>query len=284
MTSETIRTVTTPYPVGQTADQRREHYEIEKELAARLRQANREERRRLYHVVYDERLRRIPSHPLLTKAQDPVAREQAAMPQIRLVLSFLEPQSVFLEVGPGDCAVSLAVANYARHVFAVDVSDGLIQSQDRPSNFEFLFSDGISVPVPPASVNFAYSNQVMEHLHAEDGLDQLRNIYKALVPGGAYLCVTPNRLSGPWDVSRGFDHEATGLHLKEYTIAELAQHLKLAGFARVYALVSYHGWLLSPLLPTVLFAAVERLLSWLPASLRRLLAGVLTAVKVIGYK
>lgn len=268
-----------------TVDQLREHYEIEKELAARLRQAGSQaERRGLYHVVYDERLRRIPAHPLLTQAQDRAAADRAAAPQVRLVLSFLKPGAVFLEVGAGDCTVAFEVARRARQVYAVDVSDGLIQLATRPANFEFCFSDGISVPVPPGHVNLAYSNQVMEHLHPDDAYDHLRNIHTALEPGGAYLCVTPNRLSGPWDISREFDEEATGLHLKEYTVGELVERFLAAGFSRVRALVSYHGRVLSPALPTSPMVSVERGLARLPAAVRRRLAMALTAVKVIGYK
>lgn len=48
-----------------TRNQVREHYEIEKELAARLRNASREERRHLYSSLYDDLLRRIPHHPML---------------------------------------------------------------------------------------------------------------------------------------------------------------------------------------------------------------------------
>lgn len=282
MASETI--ITNSLPIARTAAQKREHYEIEKELAMRLRRATKVERRNLYHTVYDERLQRIPSHPLLTQAQDPAAQARAGAPQLRLVSSFLRPNLVFLEIGPGDCKVSLAMTKYARQVFAVDVSDGLIQTKERPANFEFLFSDGISVPVPPGTVDLAYSNQVMEHLHAEDGLEQLRNVYAALAPGGAYICVTPNRLSGPWDISRGFDDEPTGLHLKEYTVAELAEQFYAAGFAQVYAFLSYHGQVLTPLLPIRPFATLEEGLAALPISLRRKLANGLTAVKVIGYK
>lgn len=277
------QTATLPIRPTRTESQLREHYEIEKELALRLRTASQAERRNLYHSVYDERLRRIPAHPLLTKAQDASARDRAAAPQIKLIETFLQPSDVFLEIGPGDCSVALALTRRARQVYAVDVSDGLILVPERPANFEFKFSDGISVPVPPHSINLAYSNQVMEHLHWEDGLEQLRNIRAALVPGGAYICVTPNRLSGPWDISRGFDEEATGLHLKEYTIGELAAHLRAAGFNRVYAFASYHGQLLTPLLPIAIFSVLEQFLEALPVSLRRELAQPLTAVKVIAY-
>ncbi len=41
----------------------RQHYEVEKELADRLRHATREERRILYGTVYDELYQRVPHHP-----------------------------------------------------------------------------------------------------------------------------------------------------------------------------------------------------------------------------
>ncbi len=44
-------------------EQIREHYEIEKELANRLRKASKPERRALYSALYDELYRRVPLHP-----------------------------------------------------------------------------------------------------------------------------------------------------------------------------------------------------------------------------
>src|ERR1041385_7379800 len=42
-----------------------EHYQVEKELAQKLRHASREQRRGLYTEVYDELLKRVRHHPLL---------------------------------------------------------------------------------------------------------------------------------------------------------------------------------------------------------------------------
>lgn len=61
----------------------------------------------------------------------------------------------------------------------------------------------------------------MEHLHPDDAYEQLQEIYNALIPGGIYICITPNRLSGPHDVSQYFDSIATGFHPKEYTTVEM---------------------------------------------------------------
>ncbi len=83
---------------------------------------------------------------------------------------------------------------------------------------------------------------------------------------GAFICITPNRLAGPQDISRYFDPVATGLHLKEYLIAELAKLFRDAGFTQVRAFASYQGAVLSPLLPIAPFVAIEAGLRRLPRS------------------
>jgi len=63
------------------------------------------------------------------------------------------------------------------------------------------------------------------------------NVYDKLVPGGVYICFTPNQLSGPHDVSKYFDYHATGLHLKEYTLTDLVGILREVGFSRIRMLL-----------------------------------------------
>jgi SAM-dependent methyltransferase len=261
-----------------------EHYAIEKELASRLRNATQDERRQLYRIVYDERSRRIPHHPLVVRALDSAAQARAVSPQLRLLHSFVNRETMFLEVGPGDCALSLEMTKWVKHVYAADVSAELVSAEVRPHNFEFHTFDGINLSLPQNSIDTAYSHDVIEHLHPDDAQDQLRSILAALVPGGKYICVTPNRLSGPHDISKHFDRVATGFHLREYTITELVKELKLAGFSKASIVLSYHGYVLSPTLPVSLIAGVERLLEKLPRSVCRRLARVLAVVKVIGTK
>lgn len=267
-----------------TAAQLREHYEIEKELAGRLRRATRNERRQLYNVVYDERTQRIPHHPLAAQGADPVRQMRGALPQFRLLQPFLRKETVFMEIGPGDCALAFAVAQQVKQVYAVDVSDSLVNKVERPANFTLAIANGIDVPVPASSVDLAYSNQMMEHLHPEDARDQLVGIYRAMAPGGRYICVTPNRLSGPWDISRYFDQEATGLHLKEYTITEQAETFQAAGFRQVRVFLSYGGRHLSPQLPVAPIRWLEWGLEQLPHAQCRKIAHGLIAVKVVAIK
>jgi SAM-dependent methyltransferase len=272
------------YTEQRTFAQLKEHYDIEKELADRLRNAAKEERRSLYNVVYDERCWRIPHHPLVAQASDPAARARAVAPQMRLLRSFVKPETTFLELGPGDCALAIEVAKWVQKVYAVDVSEELGKNSVRPKNFEFHLADGINIPLAENSIDIAYSNQVMEHLHPEDAHDQLRNIYAALIPKGIYICITPNRLSGPHDISKHFDEVATGFHLKEYTIAELAERFISAGFSKVRTFVSYQGYVLSPMLPVFPFAWIEWLIEKLPYHFRKKTAYLLTAVKIVAIK
>jgi SAM-dependent methyltransferase len=256
-------------------DQIREHYEIEKELASRLRSAPKSERRRLYTELYGELFRRVPHHPGLTRRLDPVAQSEAIAYQLGIVRRFLRPDSVFLELGPGDCSLSFAVAPLTRRVYGVDVSDGMLPAVQSPANFELILSDGAAIPLPEASVHVAFSNQLLEHLHPEDAVEQLRGVYRALLPGGVYVCVTPNRLAGPHDVSQHFDPVATGFHLKEYTTREMVPLFRSVGFRRFRRFLFKRGiWILLPLFPApAIEAALERLRPELCRRIARSLPG-----------
>ena len=184
-----------------TPTQIRAHYEVEKELANTLRTASKQERRQLYPSVYDELFRRVLDHPMLTQRLSAAQIKTAISSEIALLMPFVNKDTTFLEVGPGDCALSLEIAKTVKQVYAVDVSGEITGNSERPANFTLIISDGCSIPVHANSVNVAYSNQLMEHLHPDDAAEQLRNIAEALIPGGVYICETPNRLSGPHDVS-----------------------------------------------------------------------------------
>lgn len=198
-----------------TSEQIKEHYEIEKTLASRLRNASAEERRSLYTSLYNELFCRVPHHPQLTRKQSPQLTQQAVNWKLKLINRFLPQVESFLEVGPGDCALSLKMTELVRQVYAVDVSEEITKDIVEPNNFQLVISDGSSIPIPSNTIDLAYSNQLMEHLHPDDAYHQLKNIYAALKPSGKYICITPNRLYGPTDISKYFDDVAKGFHLKE---------------------------------------------------------------------
>lgn len=271
-----------------TPERVREHYEIEKALAARLRAGTSEERRRLYGELYDELYHRVPDHPQLTRKRAPSEAEDDIRCQWRVLRRFVGKDTTYLEVGPGDCCLTFQVAKHARKAIGVDVSAEITSSDRRPPNFELALSDGTSIPVPQGSVDVAYSNQLMEHLHPDDARTQLVNLGRALRPGGVYVCITPNRLTGPHDISRGFDDVATGFHLREYTNAELIELFRDCGFRSVAVYSTVRGR--SFRMPTGPLLAFERWLLRQPAARTRalmdrpLLAKVINNCRVVAVK
>ena len=251
-------------------DRIRVHYEVEKELAARLRAAPREQRLHMLTGLYEELFRRVPDHPRLTLKHSPESSQLHVAQQMRLLGRFLRPRMTVMEIGPGDCALSFELTKHVRHVHAVDVDEVLPGNVGAPHNFRLFLSDGVSVPVPAQSVDLVYSCQLMEHLHPDDARDQLRNIFAALAPGGTYVCITPNRLDGPHDVSRYFSDELETFHLREYTMSELEALFTETGFRSVGFYSSLKGlWLR---IPGRLMRALETWLERMPASKRRKIA------------
>jgi len=163
----------------------------------------------------------------------------------------------------------------------------LTASVARPDNFELRLSDGSSVEVPASSVDVAYSNQLMEHLHPDDAVRHVRQVYQALKSGGIYVCVTPNRLGGPYDISRSFDRVATGLHLKEYTLTDSAELFTSVGFAHVRAYVGARGVYISP--PLRALRTFEAILENVPHGIRQrvcdfMLLRPMMMIRLVGTK
>ncbi|MBI3169140.1 MAG: class I SAM-dependent methyltransferase [Chloroflexi bacterium] len=270
-----------------TPEQIREHYGIEKELANRLRNSTREERKTLYKDMYNELFRRIPHHPQLTRKASKEDTDKLIAYQSNDIVPLVNSKTVFLEVGPGDCAFSFVIAKAAKMVYAVDVSEEITQSTNVPNNFKLILSDGTNIPLPADSVNLAYSNQLMEHLHPDDAETQLKEIYNALAPGGIYFCCTPNRLIGPTDVSRHFDQFATGLHLKEYTIRELSRIFRKVGFRKLRVLARIKK--INFIFPASLVIIMEGLIDILPYKQKKRVAYInpiftMLGIKLIGTK
>lgn len=273
---------------SRTKQQIRQHYEIEKDLARLLLNAPQQERTRLAAAVYDELYRRVPHHPQHTQKNSPAAVADAVKTQMQLLQPFLQHCTTFLEIGPGDCALSLKVAAQVAQVYAVDVSSEITRMSVAPENFTLLLSDGRNIPLKNQSVDLAYSNQLMEHLHPDDAIEQLRNIYGVLAEGGIYLCVTPSRLTGPHDISKYFDEVASGFHLKEYSVRELHGLFKQAGFAKIHAMIGLSGKYMR--VPVLFLMLLEKIISGLPKYSRKLVARTLpfrvflNMIRIVGVK
>ncbi len=241
------------------------HYVLERQLADGMRASTRQEREQgAYTRLYDTLLGEIYDHPRHTASHAP--SNVSANRQVRMLLRELGADDVFVEIGGGDCRIALAIAPHVAKSIVVDVCDALVPAHIEASNFEFVKNKGADIPVGDESVSFIYSNQVIEHIHPDDVGERLRELYRVLKPGGRFLCRTPNRVSGPHDVSMYFDDVAHGTHMREYTYESLHRILRGAGFIRPRIIIAPRGFRLFEL-PYAVARPIEAAFATVPRKL-----------------
>jgi SAM-dependent methyltransferase len=217
------------------SDSIRRHYEVERELAARLRNSTRAERPALFATLYSELFARVPDHPRLTRREAPDYVRRKVQSQLRLLRPFLKPDTVFLEFAPGDCRLASAVAPHVRRSIGADISDQRTPGEAPPANLEMIVYDGYELPVPDATADVIFSYQFLEHLHPDDVDGHFKMVRRLLKPGGVYVFDSPHRYSGPHDVSRYFGDELVCFHFQEWTCRGMRRLLKRHGFTRIRA-------------------------------------------------
>ena len=82
------------------------------------------------------------------------------------------------------------------------------------------------------SIDFVFSDQLIEHLHDEDVEHHFSIVKQTLKKGGAYAFRTPHAYCGPHDVSQYFSNIPECFHLKEWTFKDVKDVEKI-GFRRV---------------------------------------------------
>ena len=241
------------------------HYILEHRLARHLLESDLSDRAKVYSEVYAELFRDLPDHPQAIEKTATRARRVHTL--LALLIPLLGRDKTFLEVGCGDAVLSAAIAPYAARSYALDVTDALIDRSTMPQNLDCLITSGTEIPLPERSIDVALSDQLMEHLHPDDVTAQLKEIFRVLRFGGTYHCITPNRVTGPHDISRLFGYEASGFHLREYDSSSLLHLFEQAGFRRVRFIVPLGRGFKLPIARPILRALEKALLS-LPRGVR----------------
>lgn len=257
-----------------------EIYSVEKECAALLRrETQKSTRRNLYRDVYSDYFTRLPFHPQFKIKSSPQLIKDRVDFQKTMISTFLDPNGVFMEIGAGDCSLSLSLSQDTRLIYAMEVSREIIHGITLPENVNAVIFDGFTFPIETNSVDLAYSNQLMEHLHPEDAIDQLKEILRILNKNGCYICITPNSINGPHDISRFYNNDLVGFHLKEYTRFELVKLFKKIGFKRAFAFIVVKGRRIT--LPTFLVYLIEKTLILFKAKTRKRLANLPVVNRII---
>lgn len=249
-------------------EQLRHHYEVERELAGKMRASSREKRTELFQTLYTELFERVPDHPRLTRRETPEQSRINVEKQFRLIAPHLEENMTFLEIAPGDCRLSLEATQHCAKVIGVDISDQRDPEETFPDNFELIVYDGYDLSqIPDSSVDIIFSYQFLEHLHPDDVPLHFDLARRLLKPGGLYILDTPHRYSGPHDISRFFGNQLNCFHFQEWTIGQLKQTLRTHGFDQcwVYRFRKVQKNLLFNLATSV----TETVIGILPHSLRQ---------------
>lgn len=268
---------------SRTPEQLFAHYQIEKGLAAQLKNGDQSTRFRFYPEVYQKLFSSIEDHPQRREG----SRDDRKMNLQISLLRKLVPKGVrFGELGAGDCKLSLSMCDHCSVVTAIDVTDALLPSGEKPSNFRFVKIDGLHFPFGDNSFDFMFSDQLMEHLHPDDAASQLSEISRVLAPGGGYYCITPSSVTGPHDISMFFDDIASGLHLKEYSYRELCslfEQVDLAKRAVLFGQGAAHM-----LVPAKFGIMIETMLQRIRAKrtspITNMVLQHLMGIRLLGYK
>ncbi|OGY83694.1 MAG: hypothetical protein A3F54_04905 [Candidatus Kerfeldbacteria bacterium RIFCSPHIGHO2_12_FULL_48_17] len=209
---------------------------------ALLAETDASKRRSLYQQAYGEFFAFAQKHNI------PQDYSSGRLKNVAPLYRFCIQGKTGVDFGCGEGRSTLAWAQFARQMYGIEVEETAIAAEVRqqaPAHVAYMISQG-NIPLPAASVDFVFSQEVFEHLHPQDGVNHLREVYALLKPEGRYIMMMPNRLFGPNDISGQFlarGSQAQGLHLREYSYAEITDLARQAGFRRVTSpLISEYVW------------------------------------------
>jgi ubiquinone/menaquinone biosynthesis C-methylase UbiE len=192
---------------------------------------------------------------------------------IRTLSRLCSREDHILEVGCGRGYTCLNLAPKVGSIIGLDISQLALKEatalieQNKIENvtFKFGLADELLSSFGEEVFDKVISIAVLEHLHPEDAQKHLIEVHSVLKPGGKYIIVTPNRLTGPHDITRTLYPKSKtplGFHLNELSGKELRENLIASGFNRVQSVLPLSFKLPIPLdlvFPSSLFVGLENL-------------------------
>ena len=270
---------------------------LEFEYAKRLRESNTLERRMLYAEAYTK-----VSELSVQRFRSDTPEDRTAGTSKRLVSCLSRifcPTDTVLEIGCGRGFTCLMLAPHVESIVGTDFSESSLSeskevlSKRGVTNVEIrhVSAYALAEDFDRESFSAALSIEVVEHLHSEDAEEHLRQVFDILKPGGKYVIVMPNRLTGPHDVTREEFPEARhplGFHLNESTHEEMIEMMRGMGYNRFRSFVHVNkptkvdSWPIY--MPCQLSVFCERLYRVLPGFLRLRTLQRLMSIRLIAHK
>jgi 2-polyprenyl-3-methyl-5-hydroxy-6-metoxy-1,4-benzoquinol methylase len=202
-----------------------------------LAEPSRGERLKLYSDVYTQVFKIYGFNPVLNLEQDVASK----LPIIEMFRKQLTGACI-LDAGCGTGQFLLACTQSVQPKRLLGIDVFAENAKFDHLNMEFRRADLVEFKVDE-SFDVVMSDNVVEHLAPIDLITHLKCIHAALKTGGVLIVLTPNRLFGPWDVTRIIDYSysgdtpAQGTHVNEMNHSELIAALKLAGFSNIKSLM-----------------------------------------------
>ena len=126
------------------------------------------------------------------------ATEMAEVEDKLARLGMTPRRSVALDYGCGVGRLSRALAARYEQVISVDISEAMLREARTANaafpNIRFVRGSGLDVlSIAPASVDFIYSNLVLQHSPREVQRNLIREFCRVLAPGGVLVFQNPSR-------------------------------------------------------------------------------------------
>ena len=248
----------------------RSWHKLEIEYAERLRDSSRDERRQLYAEAYSA----VSEGWMATLPEEPEKRTAGTSPSlVKSLIRLSSSSDRVLEVGCGRGYTYLKLAPHVASLVGLDVSDLVLNEArklleaNQVGNVTILkgSADDLTRYFDEETFDKVISIDVYEHLHPEDAIAHLSEVYSVLKPKGRFIVITPNRLTGPHDITRDLFPDARqplGFHLSEITCSELVRQMRKVGFVKFRSVMPISFKVPVPfdiIYPSVLFIWSEKL-------------------------
>lgn len=241
--------------------------ELEFEYAAELRSVDAAAREDLYGEAYSS----VAAHRTFKSIAPEDRTAGTSQLLVQQLRRFIAPSDEVLEIGCGRGYTCMKLAPHVASIIGTEVSEPSIR-EARALLVEHGLTNASILNVsathllsafPEKKFDTAVSIEVIEHLHADDAQEHLRQIFFMLKPGGKYILTMPNRLNGPHDITREeypSEKKALGFHLNESTYTDMIRVMSAIGFSSFYSFRSLRSIGIGSLtLPAFVNVAMEDL-------------------------
>jgi len=135
--------------------------------------------------------------------------------EVALAKAYLHPSLVVADIGAGTGFLAAGLAPKVRQVHVIDASSEMIAAARKNlgqyTNVEFHIADGLSLPLPDASLDAVFANMYLHH--CPDPLAAIREMARTLRPGGRLVLTDMDAHAHAWfqdemaDIWLGFERD-----------------------------------------------------------------------------